>query len=107
MEGKCFRGFEYFRNCKSLRSDKLFFQVIAALLELHRLESSGFTAREEAAFQHMCSVVAQGLLPHVNNCLRLLYPLQQISLITGVPVTQLQREVQDILMFSDINSQVF
>lgn len=41
----------------------------------------------------MCSVVAQGLLPHVNKCLRLMYPLQQISLITGVPVTQLQREV--------------
>ncbi|XP_042238001.1 conserved oligomeric Golgi complex subunit 8-like isoform X2 [Homarus americanus] len=67
-------------------------KVIAAFLELHRLESSGFTAREEAAFQRMCSVVAQGLLPHINSCLRLLYPLQQISLITGVPVMQLQRE---------------
>nr|XP_053633942.1 conserved oligomeric Golgi complex subunit 8-like [Cherax quadricarinatus] len=73
-------------------------KVIAALLELHRLESSGFTAREEAAFQRMCSVVAQGLLPHVNNCLHLLYPLQQISLITGVPVTQLQREVRRIFV---------
>ncbi|XP_045615267.1 conserved oligomeric Golgi complex subunit 8 isoform X1 [Procambarus clarkii] len=67
-------------------------KIIAALTELHRLESSGFTSREEKAFQRMCSVVAQGLLPHVNNCLRLLYPLQHISLITGVPVTQLQRE---------------
>ncbi|ROT83091.1 putative conserved oligomeric Golgi complex subunit 8 [Penaeus vannamei] len=67
-------------------------QVVAALLELHRLESSGFTSKEEAAFQRMCMVMAQGLLPHINTCLRLLYPLQQISVISGVSVTQLQRE---------------
>lgn len=67
-------------------------KVIGALLELHRLESSGFTAKEEASFQRLCSVVAEGVLPHVNSCLRLLYPLQQISLITGEPAAQLQRE---------------
>nr|XP_027206498.1 conserved oligomeric Golgi complex subunit 8-like [Penaeus vannamei] len=67
-------------------------KVVAALLELHRLESSGFTSKEEAAFQRMCMVMAQGLLPHINTCLRLLYPLQQISVISGVSVTQLQRE---------------
>lgn len=69
------------------------FQVISALLELHRLESSGFTAREEAAFQRMCSLVAHDLLPHINKCLLLLYPLQQISQITGISVNQLQKEV--------------
>ncbi|XP_063840859.1 conserved oligomeric Golgi complex subunit 8-like [Scylla paramamosain] len=67
-------------------------KVISALLELHRLESSGFTAREVASFQRMCSVVANDLFPHINKCLRCLYPLQQISLITGIPVNQLQRQ---------------
>ncbi|KAK7068682.1 conserved oligomeric Golgi complex component [Halocaridina rubra] len=67
-------------------------KVIGALVELHRLESSGFTAREEASFQRLCSVLAEGVLPHINVCLRLLYPLQQISVITGVSVAQLQRE---------------
>lgn len=68
--------------------------MISALLELHRLESSGFTAREEAAFQRMCSLVANDLLPHINRCLLLLYPPQQIAQITGVSVNQLQREVR-------------
>lgn len=67
-------------------------KVISALLELHRLESSGFTAREEAAFQRMCSLVAHDLLPHINKCLLLLYPLQQISQITGISVNQLQKQ---------------
>ena len=71
----------------------LTFQVISALLELHRLEHSGFTAREVKAFQRMCSVVANDLLPHINKCLRCLYPAQQISLITGIAVNQLQKQV--------------
>ncbi|XP_068216914.1 conserved oligomeric Golgi complex subunit 8 isoform X2 [Palaemon carinicauda] len=67
-------------------------KVIGALLELHRLESSGFTVKEAAAFQRLCSVVADGVLPHINSCLRLLFPLQQMSHITGEPVAKLQRE---------------
>ncbi|XP_045118300.1 conserved oligomeric Golgi complex subunit 8-like [Portunus trituberculatus] len=67
-------------------------KVISALLELHRLESSGFTAREVASFQRMCCVVANDLFPHINKCLRFLYPLQQIALITGIPVNTLQRQ---------------
>ncbi|KAG0710183.1 Conserved oligomeric Golgi complex subunit 8 [Chionoecetes opilio] len=68
-------------------------KVISALLELHRLESSGFTAREAVAFQRMCSVVANDLLPHINKCLCFLYPLQQISLITGIPGNLLHRQL--------------
>ncbi|KAK4311380.1 hypothetical protein Pmani_017105 [Petrolisthes manimaculis] len=67
-------------------------KVVGAMVELHRLESSGFTTREEVAFQRMCSVLANDLLPHINKCLRLLYPLPQISHITGIPVPQLQRD---------------
>lgn len=67
-------------------------KVIGALLELHRLESSGFTVKEAAAFQRLCSVVAEGVLPYINSCLRLLFPLQQMSHITGESVAKLQRE---------------
>lgn len=86
-------------------NSKIFWQVVGAVVELHRLESSGFTTREEAAFQRMCSVLANDLLPHINKCLRLLYPLSQISQITGIPVTQLQRDVRNSVGLLNIISK--
>lgn len=72
--------------------EKSLTKVISALLELHRLESGGFTAREEVSFGRLCWVLTNCLLPHVNACLRLLFPMHYISTISGVSQTQLIKD---------------
>ena len=64
---------------------------------MHRLESPGFTPKEEKSFCRMCYILSSALIPHVNNCIRLLFPLEQVSNVVGYPVAQLQREVSCIL----------
>ncbi|RXG61276.1 Conserved oligomeric Golgi complex subunit 8, partial [Armadillidium vulgare] len=67
-------------------------KVVTNLKSLHQLEASGFTANEEKSFERMCCLVSTAVIPHINKCLRFLFPLQAIANISGISVTELQRK---------------
>ncbi|XP_061878508.1 conserved oligomeric Golgi complex subunit 8-like [Entelurus aequoreus] len=63
--------------------------VTQQLVAFHRAEESAFSERERELFTHMCRVYARDLLPFINQCLKTLFPPQQMALVLGVPVSQL------------------
>ncbi|XP_059204753.1 conserved oligomeric Golgi complex subunit 8 [Centropristis striata] len=65
--------------------------VTRQILVFHRAEESAFSSREKELFVQFCCSYAEDLLPFLNRCLQLLFPPNQLALILGVPVTQLQR----------------
>ncbi|XP_061731739.1 conserved oligomeric Golgi complex subunit 8 [Nerophis ophidion] len=63
--------------------------VTQQLVAFHRAEESAFSERERELFTRMCGVYARDLLPFINQCLKTLFPPQQMALVLGVPVSQL------------------
>ena len=66
-------------------------KVITALVDLHQLESSGFTSNEEKAYERMCHLASSAMIPYINICLGFLFPTQKISEVVGIPVADLQK----------------
>ncbi|XP_074484705.1 conserved oligomeric Golgi complex subunit 8 isoform X1 [Sebastes fasciatus] len=65
--------------------------VTRQIVVFHRAEESAFSGREKELFVQFCSSYADDLLPFLNRCLHVLFPPAQLTLILGVPPTQLHR----------------
>ncbi|XP_056134435.1 conserved oligomeric Golgi complex subunit 8 [Lampris incognitus] len=65
--------------------------VTKLILVFHRAEESAFSGREKELFVQFCCAFAEDLVPFLNRCLQLLFPPAQLSLILGIPPTQVHK----------------
>ncbi|XP_077049983.1 conserved oligomeric Golgi complex subunit 8 [Siphateles boraxobius] len=66
-------------------------KVTKLILVFHRAEESAFSSRERELFVQFCSAFAEDMVPFLNRCLQVLFPPAQLSLILGVPPTQVYK----------------
>ncbi|XP_018022099.1 conserved oligomeric Golgi complex subunit 8 [Hyalella azteca] len=66
-------------------------KVVRGLVELHAVESAGFSGAEHAAYARLCAAVRAVLLPYLNACVRRLYPLARLAAVSGASAPQLAR----------------
>ncbi|XP_039186906.1 conserved oligomeric Golgi complex subunit 8 isoform X1 [Crotalus tigris] len=66
-------------------------QVVKIILAFHRAEAAAFSSQEQELFVHFCTAFLEDLVPYLNRCLQLLFPLAQIAQILGVPAAQVHK----------------
>ncbi|XP_044283932.1 conserved oligomeric Golgi complex subunit 8 isoform X2 [Varanus komodoensis] len=59
-------------------------QVTKIILAFHRAEALAFSSREQELFVHFCTAFLEDLVPYLNRCLPLLFPVAQIAQTLGL-----------------------
>lgn len=58
-------------------------QGVKVILAFHRAEAAAFSSQEQELFVQFCTAFLEDLVPYLNRCLQLLFPLAQIAQILG------------------------
>uniref|UniRef100_A0AAZ3NPV5 Conserved oligomeric Golgi complex subunit 8 n=1 Tax=Oncorhynchus tshawytscha TaxID=74940 RepID=A0AAZ3NPV5_ONCTS len=66
-------------------------KVTKLIVAFHRAEETAFSDREKELFVQFCCSFAEDLVPFLNRCLQVLFPPAQLSVILGVPPTQVHQ----------------
>ncbi|ETE68181.1 Conserved oligomeric Golgi complex subunit 8 [Ophiophagus hannah] len=66
-------------------------QGVKIILAFHRAEAAAFSSQEQELFVQFCTAFLEDLVPYLNRCLQLLFPLAQIAQILGVPAARVHK----------------
>uniref|UniRef100_A0A673Z350 Conserved oligomeric Golgi complex subunit 8 n=1 Tax=Salmo trutta TaxID=8032 RepID=A0A673Z350_SALTR len=66
-------------------------KVTKLIVAFHRAEETAFSDREKELFVQFCCSFAEDMVPFLNRCLHVLFPPAQLSVIQGVPPTQIHK----------------
>uniref|UniRef100_A0A4W5JRN2 Conserved oligomeric Golgi complex subunit 8 n=1 Tax=Hucho hucho TaxID=62062 RepID=A0A4W5JRN2_9TELE len=66
-------------------------QVTKSIVAFHRAEETAFSSREKELFVQFCCSFAEDMVPFLHRCLQVLFPPAQLSVILGVPPTQVHK----------------
>ncbi|XP_038852437.1 conserved oligomeric Golgi complex subunit 8 [Salvelinus namaycush] len=66
-------------------------KVTKLIVAFHRAEETAFSDREKDLFVQFCCSFAEDVVPFLNRCLQVLFPPAQLSVILGVPPTQVHQ----------------
>ncbi|CAB1338751.1 unnamed protein product [Coregonus sp. 'balchen'] len=66
-------------------------KVTKLIVAFHRAEETAFSSREKELFVQFCCSFAEDMVPFLNRCLQVLFPPAQLSVILGVPPTQVHK----------------
>lgn len=68
-------------------------QAVALVISsFFKQEQQAFTGTEKESFLRFCSTFVYDLIPYLQKCVHVLFPVQELADHLGVPVTALQRD---------------
>ncbi|XP_039272740.2 conserved oligomeric Golgi complex subunit 8-like [Styela clava] len=64
--------------------------VVADILGFYHTEEAAFSDKERIAFNRYCTAFCQDMIPHIEECLTLLFPSNEIGNMFGITPSQLK-----------------